>query len=74
MSTTAKLGEGDPITAWRLENVLPNVASYSKHPQDLLISDAWMATIQSLFAGDRTPEEAAQWFQDEANRLLAETP
>ena len=72
ISTTEKLGENDPITGWRVENVLPSLASYSKHAQDLAISDAWMAALQSLYAGERTPADAAQWFQDEANRLLQE--
>lgn len=72
-SSVAALQSGDdPVTAWRMEYVLPSVLSYSSHPQDLLISDAWMQAIQSLYAGERTAEEAAQYFQDEANRLLAE--
>jgi multiple sugar transport system substrate-binding protein len=72
ISTTEKLGAGDPITEWRINYVLPALAPYSKHPKDLQISDAWMQALQSLFAGERSPQEAAQWFQDEANRLLQE--
>lgn len=71
-SVEALQSDDDPVTAWRMEYVLPSVASYSSHPQDLLISDAWMQAVQSLYAGESTPEEAAQFFQDEANRLLAE--
>jgi ABC-type glycerol-3-phosphate transport system substrate-binding protein len=71
-SATEKLGKDDPYTAWRLKYVLTALAPYSKHPQDLVVDDAWMQTLQSLLAGQRTPKEAAQWFQDEANRLLSQ--
>jgi multiple sugar transport system substrate-binding protein len=71
-SVTEKLGAGDPITQWRIEYILPTMASYSKHPQDFKIDDAWMQALQSMFGGERTPEEAAGWFQDEANQLLQE--
>jgi multiple sugar transport system substrate-binding protein len=73
-SATEKLGKDDPHTAWRLKYVLTALAPYSKHPQDLAVDDAWMQAVQSLLAGQRSPKEAAQWFQDEANRLLSEKP
>ena len=71
-SVTEELGAGDPVTQWRIEHVLPTMASYSKHPQDFKIDDAWMQALQAMFGGEKAPEEAAGWFQDEANRLLQE--
>jgi len=29
-----------------------------------------MQALQSMFAGERTPPVAAQWFEDQANQLL----
>jgi ABC-type glycerol-3-phosphate transport system substrate-binding protein len=69
-STTTKLAGDDPITKWRIENVLPNMAPYSKAPEDLKIDDAWMQALQSMYAGERKPADAAKWFEDEANKLL----
>ncbi len=71
-STTKILGKDDPYTAWRLQYVLNALAPYAKHVQDLAVDDAWMQAVQSLLAGQRTPQQAAQWFQDEANRLLSQ--
>jgi hypothetical protein len=53
-----------------VEYILPTMASYSKAPEDFKIDDAWMQALQSMFAGERTPEAAAIWFEEEANRLL----
>ncbi len=69
-STTKALAGDDPVTAWRVKYVLPTMASYSKHPQDMKIDDAWMQALQAMFTGSKTPQEAAKWFQDEANKLL----
>lgn len=69
-STTRKLAGDDPITQWRIEYILPTMASYSKAPEDFKIDDAWMQALQSMFAGERTPAEAAAWFEQEANKLL----
>jgi multiple sugar transport system substrate-binding protein len=69
-STTAKMSGDDPLTAWRIEYVLPNMAAYSKAPEDLQISTAWMQALQVMFDDKMTPAEAAQSFQDEANKLL----
>jgi ABC-type glycerol-3-phosphate transport system substrate-binding protein len=69
-STTTKLSGDDPLTKWRIENVLPNMAAYSKHPQDIKVDDAWMQALQAMYDGTKSPKEAAVWFQDEANKLL----
>jgi ABC-type glycerol-3-phosphate transport system substrate-binding protein len=72
-STTAELARDDPWTQWRVQYILPTMASYSKAPEDFKIDDAWMQALQSMFAGERTPEAAAIWFEEEANRLLQGT-
>ena len=64
------LAKDDPVTAWRIKYVLPTMASYSKHPADFKVDDAWMQALQAMFAGERTPEEAAKSFETEANTLL----
>jgi multiple sugar transport system substrate-binding protein len=69
-STTGKLAGDDPVTKWRIQYVLPTMASYSKAPEDFKIDDAWMQALQSMFAKERTPKEAAVWFEEEANKLL----
>jgi ABC-type glycerol-3-phosphate transport system substrate-binding protein len=70
-STTAKLAGNDPLTKWRIDYVLPNMASYSKAPEDIKIDDAWMQALQSMFDNKMTPADAAKSFQDEANKLLS---
>jgi len=70
-STTAKMAGDDPLTKWRIDYVLPNMASYSKAPEDIKIDDAWMQALQSMFDGKMTPAVAAKSFQDEANKLLS---
>jgi|GEM_PF-6204094 len=69
-STTAKMSGDDPLTKWRIQYVLPNMASYSKAPEDIKIDDAWMQALQAMYDGKQTPEAAAKAFQDEANKLL----
>lgn len=69
-STTQALAKDDPWTQWRVKYILPTMASYSKAPEDFKIDDAWMQALQSMFAGERTPPVAAQWFEDQANQLL----
>lgn len=69
-STTQALAKDDPVTQWRIQYILPTMASYSKAPEDFKIDDAWMQALQSMFAQERTPPEAAQWFEDQANELL----
>jgi multiple sugar transport system substrate-binding protein len=69
-STTAKMSGDDPLTKWRIEYVLPNMAAYSKAPEDIKIDDAWMQALQAMFDGKKSPEEAAKGFEDEANKLL----
>jgi ABC-type glycerol-3-phosphate transport system substrate-binding protein len=69
-STTQKLAGDDPVTKWRIEYILPTMASYSKAPEDFKIDDAWMQALQSMYAKERTPQEAATWFEGEANKLL----
>jgi multiple sugar transport system substrate-binding protein len=69
-STTQKLSGDDPLTKWRLQYVMPNMASYSKDPADIKIDDAWMQALQAMYDGKQTPEAAAKAFQDEANSLL----
>jgi ABC-type glycerol-3-phosphate transport system substrate-binding protein len=71
-STTVKMAGDDPLTKWRIDYVLPNMASYSKHPQDIKIDDAWMQALQAMYDDAKTPADAAMWFQDEANKLLQE--
>jgi ABC-type glycerol-3-phosphate transport system substrate-binding protein len=71
-STTEKMAGDDPMTKWRIDYVLPNMASYSKHPQDIKIDDAWMQALQAMFDDQMTPAEAALSFQDQANKLLQE--
>jgi multiple sugar transport system substrate-binding protein len=69
-STTTKMSGDDPLTKWRVEYVLPNMAAYSKAPEDLKIDSAWMQALQAMFDDKMKPAEAAQSFQDEANKLL----
>ncbi len=69
-STTQALAKDDPVTQWRVKYILPTMASYSKAPEDFKIDDAWMQALQSMFAKERTPPAAAQWFEDQANQLL----
>jgi len=69
-STTQALAKDDPVTQWRVKYILPTMASYSKAPEDFKIDDAWMQALQSMFAKERTPPVAAQWFEDQANQLL----
>jgi len=73
ISTTKKIAGDDPLTKWRIDNVLPNLAPYSKNSQDLKIDDAWMQALQAMYDGKNKPAEAAKWFQDEANKLLQES-
>ncbi len=70
-SVTAKLAGDDPLTKWRIDYVLPNMASYSKNPNDIKIDDAWMQALQAMYDDKMTPEAAAKSFQDEANKLLS---
>jgi ABC-type glycerol-3-phosphate transport system substrate-binding protein len=69
-STTAKMSGDDPLTKWRVEYVLPNMAAYSKAPEDLKIDSAWMQSLQAMFDNKQSPAEAAKGFQDAANKLL----
>jgi multiple sugar transport system substrate-binding protein len=69
-STTQKLSGDDPLTKWRIEYVMPNMAAYSKDPADIKIDDAWMQALQAMYDGKQAPEAAAKAFQDEANKLL----
>ena len=69
-STTTKMSGDDPLTKWRIEYVLPNMAAYSKAPEDLKIDSAWMQALQAMFDKKQTPAEAAKSFQDAANQLL----
>ena len=69
-STTEVLSANNPVTQWRIANTLPQMYPYSKHPGDGELSRAWMQALQAMFAGERSPEETAVWFEQESNRIL----
>lgn len=69
-SATEELAANDEVTKWRIKYILPTMASYSKAPEDLKITDLWMQALQAMFTNDKSPEQAAMWFQDETTKLL----